>query len=137
MNTDNQLQTVQDVVCPKCFKPLVAPTLVNKGTDNYGRQLRTYFGWCFECDLGAEVIQFFRDQRWLIHKYQHYDLIAEYKQCKPSGRWVTLNELPEPAPVITGPGGDFVQLHDIQCDTIKKAVGALDAVKKALMKLLT
>jgi hypothetical protein len=98
--------TVPDVVCPICFKPLTCPAIVNDNTDRYGRRLRTYFGWCFECGVGNNVIQFYRYGRWIIHKYKH----AHEKgpgRYKFDDYWTQLNEMPEPPLLLTGPGGDY------------------------------
>lgn len=103
---------IADAVCPHCFRLLTSPFLADQGKDSYNRELRTYYGWCFECKLGAMVIQFFRDGRWIIHKYQNYELFDTLNLCRPSGDWVKVNEIPEPAPVVTGPGGDFTQSHE-------------------------
>jgi len=105
--------TIKDVVCPVCAKPLPYPRICSHKKDRYGREIRTYFGWCFFCansncdDAGCEVIQFKRDNKWFIHKYQQYAIDRQHDTCRPAGKWITLNELPEPAPVVTGPGGDY------------------------------
>lgn len=95
-----------DIVCPKCFKPMVATQIIPQ-PDRYGRKIRRYLGFCTGYNLGSEVWQFERDGRWVIHKYQVYAYVGQLTHCQASGKWVTLNDLPEPAPVVTGPGGDY------------------------------
>ena len=126
-------QTVKDVVCPNCFHELPFPEIVSQGTDRYGRELRTYFAWCFNCDIGCEVIQFAKDtptgKRWAIHKYQHYKLVGQANCCIPTGQWKILNELPEPAPAVTGPGGDYDK--HFEPETIELVKTMLTALKSA------
>jgi hypothetical protein len=104
-------QVTIDAVCPKCFRPLPGPRMFPEppggGPDRYGRELRKYLGFCPACNLGCEVIQFHRDGRWVIHRYQHYQIAGSAMHCVADGKWVTINELPEPAPVVVGPGGEF------------------------------
>lgn len=96
---------VKDVVCPVCFKSLPWPTVMPGGIDRYRREIRTYFAWCFECDRGFCTVQFKRDDRWAIHKYQTY---RQYQaEVELIGDWIVLNELPDPASIVLGPGGDF------------------------------
>ena len=104
-----QQQTDKDVVCPKCFKPLpkLSYTLFPIKKDRHERKLRTYFCWCNECKIGSETIQFERDGRWVIHKYQIYGVSIKQLYCTTTGKWIVLNELPELAPVIVGPGGNY------------------------------
>jgi hypothetical protein len=93
---------ITDVVCPVCFKPLPYPKVLPQGIDKEGREIRTYFGWCFE-HRGFAVVQFKRRQRWIIHKYRSYDLTdktaivagVEVKCCELKDDWVILNELPK------------------------------------------
>jgi len=95
---------IGDAVCPLCFQALPNPAILPLA-DRYGRELRKYLGFCPNCKLGCETIQFRRDGRWVIHRYQIYAYIGTYVQ--KTGNWITLNGLPEPAPIVTGPGGDF------------------------------
>lgn len=97
-------QVTVDCVCPKCFRPLPGPRMFNE-PDRYGRQIRKYLGFCPACNLGCEVIQFRREERWVIHRYQLYPYAGAIWQG--TGKWVTLNEMPEPAPIVVGPGGEF------------------------------
>ena len=88
INKENQAKTgtVKDVVCPKCWKLLQYPRIVNKGRDRYDRTIRTYFGWCFECDTGFKVIQFGKEDRWFICKYKPYQSTDKGQDCKPAGQ---------------------------------------------------
>lgn len=137
INNQNQpAAAIADAVCPHCFKLLTSPFLADQGKDSYDRELRTYYGWCFDCKLGAMVIQFLRDGRWVIHKYQDYELFDTLNFCRPSGGWVKINEIPEPAPVVTGPGGDFMKYHELQIVTLKNVIETLEKAKQALIAIL-
>jgi len=92
---DTQPRTVTDVVCPVCFKPLPYPQVLMEGIDNEtGLTVRTYFGWCFECNRGFAVVQFKRGERWVIYKYQeYYNFVVGVKRDTD---WIVLNEPPRP-----------------------------------------
>jgi len=119
----------KDVVCPVCFRPTLSAGL-KYYDDRYGRNLRRYLGWCRDCLKGFEVIQFARDNRWVIHKYQLY--LYGFKTGKSFRKTISkeqiLNDLPEPAPVVTGPGGDY----DKQCDLSDINLHALEAIYTVL-----
>jgi len=132
-----QQQTDKDVVCPKCFKPLQGQSVLHAIPDRYGRKLRKYFGWCLECNRGFEVVQFDKDNRWHIHKYQNYEVIGQKIHCTPAGNWTTVNELPEPAPVVVGPGGDYDKSFDLETvELMKTVLNALKATTKTVELLL-
>ena len=97
-----------DCACPACNQVLPYPVVIPL-PDRYGRELRKYLGFCPACNIGCETIQFRRDGRWVIHKYQVYLYVTKNvnEPCKPTGKWITLNDLPEPALIVTGPGGGF------------------------------
>jgi hypothetical protein len=118
-----------DCICPKCFRPLPGPRLFDE-PDRYGRKLRKYLGFCASCNLGCEVIQFHRDERWVIHKYQHYKPIEPAMHYLATGQWITLAEMPEPAPVVTGPGGEFDQQITPKIDS-----GVVEMLKKLRLAL--
>ena len=101
-----KIKIVPDCVCPICFKPTAYPR-VEAVADRYVREIRQCLGFCTVCNLGSEVIQFKRDGRWVIHKYQVYAYIGQVTHCQATDRWVTLNELPEPAEIVLGPGGEY------------------------------
>ena len=101
-----QIEIISDCVCPICFKPMTGPRIIAQA-DRYGREIRQCLGFCTVCNLGSETIQFKRDGRWVIHQYQVYAYIGQLTHCQASGRWVTLNALPEPAEVVVGPGGEY------------------------------
>ena len=105
--TDLKQREIADVVCPMCFKLLPYPSVVDEGVDRYHGRLRTYYGWCPVCERGACVIQFARDGRWVIHKYRKAILLDGAGEVRLVDDWVVLNELPEVAPVMLGPGGDY------------------------------
>ncbi|MFA5760770.1 MAG: hypothetical protein WC877_03330 [Dehalococcoidales bacterium] len=128
-NQNQPVATVADAVCPHCFKLLSDPAVIDEDIDSYKRRLRMYLGHCPECSAGFEVIQFQRDQRWVLHRYR------DYLQHK-AGQWITLNELPLPAPVVTGPGGDYMKYHELQLVTLKNVIETLEKAKQALIAIL-
>ncbi|MGD0077058.1 MAG: hypothetical protein ABSB91_00370 [Sedimentisphaerales bacterium] len=106
-----------DIRCPICFGGLPYPQVISHEIDKHGNKIRTYFGWCFECNCGYAVIQFAKGQHWIIHKYKEYTLSGhlidvcgmKIDKCQPQDEWTILTDLPRPAPIITGPGGDFIK----------------------------
>ena len=135
MVAPNTEQMVKDAVCPVCFKPLVNP-MVNEYPNGAKckRPLRTYFAWCFNCNKGFEVIQFERERRWVIHKYQEYTVDDKEGKCRHIDDWTVLNEMPEAPLVMTGPGGDYVK--EICGDDINKMLDkTLEGIGQVLTKL--
>jgi hypothetical protein len=126
--TPEKAEIVPDCVCPACYKPMAYPRM-DEIADRYGRVMRRYFGFCPICSLGNETVQFKRDGRWVIHKYQVYAYVGQLTHCRATGRWVTLNDLPEPAPVVTGPEG---REYDKQITLTKEDVMLVSALRKAL-----
>ena len=118
---------ISDCVCPICFKPMTGPRIIGQA-DRYGREIRQCLGFCTVCKLGSETIQFKRDERWVIHKYQVYAYVGQLTHCHATGRWVTLNDLPEPAPIVTGPGGEY----DKQITLNREDVILLSTLRKGL-----
>lgn len=118
---------VPDCVCPLCFKPMANASMMAL-PDRYGRKIRKYFGFCPACRLGSRSIQFERDGRWIIHQYQIYDYVSEFSHSPPKGKSVTLNDLPEPAPIVTGPGGEY----DKQITLTKQNVMLLSTLRRGL-----
>jgi len=101
-------QTETGVICPMCFRVIKKFALSSK-RDRY-RIIRTYYGWCDECNTGCEVIQFYCPNTktgWLIHRYRLFKILEGNEKPQPVTTWLTMNKLPEPAPVVTGPGGDY------------------------------
>ncbi len=108
--------TVEGCVCPQCFKLLKAPLVVDNGADRYGRHTRSYAGMCFECRQACRVLQFERDGKWLIHR--HLPHRYESGAFASYGDWITVNPLPEPPAVLTGPRGDYDKALDITDDPV-------------------
>jgi len=152
INTDNKSKTVADAVCPNCFKLMENPTMMPERTDDFDRTLRSYLGWCMQCGLGFEVVQFLREDRsqktedrgqkkgrWIIHKCKVYAIIGEDK-CKRLGEEIIFNELPEPAPIVIGPGEDFNQQIEIKqfelMNTLRKTLQSLCQTINCLMKTM-
>ena len=137
----NAQKTVADAVCPRCFKPLQWPSIIERRPDRYGRKLRTCLAWCFRCNTGFEIIQFERDGRWLLHKFRQYT-ISGWSGVKDImdgrsrfERWELVQELPEPAPVVTGPGGDYDKQIEFQSDSFK-LLKSLHSALKSTCELL-
>ena len=130
---------VPDCVCPACYKPLAYPR-IESVADRYGRVMRRYFGFCSSCNLGSETIQFKRDERWVIHKYQVYTYVGQLTHCQASGKWITMNELPEPAPVVIGPGGEYdkqitLTTQDVMLlSTLRRGLECFAAALESFMK---
>jgi len=132
--------TVPDAVCPNCWRPIERPIILPEWKDDYGRQFRIYYGYCFGCKLGFEVVQFLREDlrpktkdqgqkgRWVVYKCQTYCYKGEDSECEKIGEFI-LNELPQPAPVVIGPGGDFNEQIEIKhaelLHTIEKSLNLL------------
>ncbi len=99
---------IADVVCPVCFHSLEHAALEAQYSDRYGRKKRKYYGWCLECNRWCEVEQFERAGRWLIHTFREGG--SDRERISTMGvPWQQLNEMPEPPPVVVGPGGDYTQ----------------------------
>lgn len=128
---------VADVVCPHCFRPLQYPAITGQGKDCYERVIRDYYGWCFKCERGFEVIQFKQNGRWLIHKYRDGIVLNEGDSIVLNQAWTTLNNLPDPAPVVTGPGGQYDTSFTPQTVTLLEALHkAMSSTVKVIEQLL-
>jgi hypothetical protein len=59
-------------------------------------------------------------------------------QCRPSGKWVQLNEIPEPAPIITRPGGEYDQEYTPETSelwlNLQKALNAVNMAIECLVR---
>jgi len=122
---------IDGAICPGCDEHYMYPSVSNKGPDKYGRELREVSGWCLKCDIGYIVRQFLSEGKWLTYEYRKYI----YNQnggpkTAPVGPWMQGYSLPEPAPVIVGPGGDFVKQIDLDPEVGKVLQAALDILNK-------
>lgn len=134
----NKEAKIEGVICPQCYEHLPYPVIMDDGTDNYGRELRTYFGWCFKCNKGCQTVQFKRDDKWFIHKYQ-LAILEDARICRLKSEWQIVNVLPEPAPIITGPGGEYnnhINLESAVPEILKTMHKALAALAEAIQGLL-
>jgi len=128
--------TIKGVVCPECNSLIQLPLIT--GVDHCLHEcperyiqtaMRRYFGWCLDCKCGAEVIQFQDGDLWRINQYRMYRQAAGEKPTPITG-WIKLNELPQPAPVVTGPGGCYDKPAQLTVVTIPAA--SLKAVHNVL-----
>ena len=128
-----------DVVCPECNKQLGNYTAILIKGDRYGRETREYYGWCAgDCDQGYEVVQYKQGNRWHIHKYRYFAAISDGTGVVPSKKWQVVHELPEPAPVVIGPGGDYDKAVDIvaaQFKLMDTLLGPMEKVVRVLKQL--
>lgn len=134
------INTVKDVVCPECFESVkcAAQFFDKPCVDRYGRETRRYFAWCDKCKLGSEVIQFKRDERWVIHKYQRYEPTGSFENCRATGNWQTFNDLPEVPLVMTGPGGEFQNgiTPSAECELLKTIQNTVVVLQNAMRTLI-
>jgi len=125
----------KEFVCPECFISIWGTGVITEIPDPYGRVMRRYFGYCEKCGFGWEVVQFKRDGRWLINKYH------AVSRCDglpfASGCWEILNILPEPAAVVTGPGGDYIKPMEIKTtDVIRRCIDTCRTLANVFTDLL-
>jgi hypothetical protein len=121
MNDEQQTQQIiiPEVVCPQCYHLLSNPAIIDVVADGYSRTIRRYFGWCFKCNNGFEVFQFQQNEHWKFHKYRTYRYVGNIPHYIPSGNYIEVQALPEPAPVVLGPGGKYNQSYDLDTETCK------------------
>lgn len=165
INNEIEQETDRDAICLVCYRPLPTPIIMPYDFNDFsdlGYKMRKYCGWCGSCNLGFEVIQFLRTtddgrrtaenksgklnagQRWAIWKYTIYaykiidDVTEEGKSIRLGGE-IILNELPEPAPVVTGPGGDYNQFIEVKqaelLNTMRKTLLSMSEAIKTLLRL--
>jgi hypothetical protein len=99
-NTNKAGQKAAGVECPGCQGYVQAYSARETGIDRYGLNLRSLLGWCCTCDCGFESVSFWADGEWVIHKYR-------MRRMSGFGRWKVVADLPEPAPVLIGPGHEY------------------------------
>jgi len=100
-----ELQYVPGTVCPDCNEPIHGISIEQTRPDRYDRIIRRYYGWCLRCKVGSYVEQFLMDHRWYIHRYRQWVMVDGKPVNK--GGWTILNDLPDPAPIVLGPGGGY------------------------------
>ncbi len=132
-------QTETGVICPKCFRELAGKLVLPTYTDRYKRIIREYYGWCDKCDVGFEVVQFKMQVKggWRIHKYRLYRACDQDDKPIPTTGWLIVNHLPEPAPVVTGPGGEYDKSFTPETiELVETVLTALKATVKTVESLL-
>lgn len=87
-----KVKTFGHVICPDCGRPLPEPVVMPETAGERGLVLRTYFGWCFGCDHGVEVIQYKAFKCWVVAKWRGY-AIDEAGQMTPWPEW-TIEAMP-------------------------------------------
>ena len=136
VNANNKIEIKNDVVCPKCYKPLAGATLVDSCKDDYGRVLRNYYSWCLKCNQGFEVIQFLKCERWHIHKYRYYTAILKGDGLAPPANWQKVLDLPDPDPVVLGPGGDYRHGCELIAGDVKPLLESLVRAMEATSNVI-
>jgi hypothetical protein len=130
--------TLEGCVCPQCFKPLKAPSVTESPPDRYGIKLRSYAAMCFTCGQACKVIQFEADGKWIILSYRIH--LYESGRFFGYGDWITVNPLPEPPAVMTGPGGDYDKVPDLSGELalplLRSASGMMSKVAHTIRELL-
>lgn len=101
-----------DVICPHCYHPLKGSSAFGAEADRYGRITRKYFGWCLQCDMGCEVVQFIAESKWHLHRFRYWRKTGEFGVNR-ADEWVDVEPLPQAPPVLTGPGGDYDQAAEL------------------------
>lgn len=91
----------QRPACPNCYCRLgegrVSTTIPIR--DRYGRTTRQSYIWCENCRQGYELIEFLAGDTYKPCKWRYIYYLKD--------NWIQVQSLPEPAPVVTGPGGDY------------------------------
>ena len=129
-----------NLLCPVCFKPLLGYSVFGVRTDEYGRVYRNYMGWCNHCSIGFEVVQFLDDDSWVLYSYRYYAAVLPDNKPKPSPKWALIKELPEPAPVVTGEGGEYNLPYEPKTvelvQTVLSALKATTTVVECLLRMM-
>ena len=135
-NKDNRVMMDKDMVCPECLEILPGCSVLPARLDRYGRELRTYFGWCCECHGGYEVIQFRRCDRWHINRYRYWLQITDQTDQYQTDGWILISDLPDPPIAVTGPGGDYDRPVEVSVsDTVIRAAAVLRSAAQTLAEL--
>jgi len=129
-----------NLLCPVCFKKLPGCTVFNARTDEYGRVLRNYMGWCIHCHIGCEVVQFQKDEVWVLHIYRPFAAALPESKAIPSPEWTLIKALPATAPVVTGPGGEYNLPYEPKTvelvQTVLSALKATTTVVECLLRMM-
>jgi len=135
---DGKDKYVEWANCPGCDGHYYYPTVESKG-DKFGRPLREVTGWCQQCGVGYVVRQFKKnDSMWLTYQYRKY-IYRSGQGRVYVGPWSNGYRLPDPAPVVTGPGGDYVKQTEIDPDlkeVLKKSVHILKSTAESIVELM-
>jgi len=97
------VKITEGVVCPLCYRHVHYPVPPQQN-QQLGYVKRTYYSLCQRCEIGFDVVQFYRDGKWVIEKY----LIRKEVDGRwaPDGDWVKECE-PTPLPLIKTGQGDY------------------------------
>jgi hypothetical protein len=98
--TNKQRQFISDAICPVCFDQVEWPVIMTEGPDSEGRPLRTYFGYCSHCGAAHVVVQFAREDRWIIHKFRPGAIVGITNPIEISSGWKMMSELPPATPAV-------------------------------------
>lgn len=126
-----------NLLCPVCFRKLPGCTVFGAHNDEYGRVLRNYIGWCIHCHLCVEVVQFQKDEVWVLSMYRSFAAVVPDNEPAPSPGWTLIKALPEPAPVVTGEGGEYNLPYEPKTiELVKTLLSALKATTTTVECLL-
>jgi hypothetical protein len=123
-------------ICPHCYKGMEQASILTEQNSRRGYYTRIYYCSCKRCKTGFEVHQFrdLNSDKWHLHKYRPYSRLEGSNIEK---QWYFVEPLPEPAPVMLGPGGDFDEKINInQTELFKKLFIALKSTIKVVEELL-
>jgi hypothetical protein len=127
----HKIPTVKDVICPECFRHLTAPTVMPQERHASGNTIRSYFGWCFNCNKGFAAMQFYNAQlgRWVLCQYQHYTLVGGVPIL--NNQFHVVCPMPDIPVIKTGTGGDYTQGL-----TPSDVAGAVHQTKEVMAKVV-
>ena len=112
-------EIVSDIACPLCGRGLPTAVVMPETTDRFGATRRGYFGWCLPCGRGIEAIQINLGGAWRVEKYRLYIQRQVGGRCE-TGAWINSIRIEPPAPIVLGPGGDFVVGYTPEVSVVAK-----------------
>jgi len=140
IRTDGQ---VKGVVCPACFQSLEAAQMTRTHYTADAVPVRHYYGHCYHCRTSCEAVQFYRDNKWVLHQVRQFHIgdkesrlvtvvpmpAAETLQHGPAAPVIGKMEFHDGQPVLKfGPGGEYAEeITEQQIDSVLKGCTELFA----------